>query len=76
MVDLCIDLSGPNQRYLAELPVDPDSSGSFNYEADCSTLNDYNTSYFIFRTANNRVTVTAPNAEDPGDGAPTISITR
>ena len=79
--DLCASLSGTGpgsseQRYLAELPVDPDPNLSFNYDEDCTTLTDYNTGYFILRTANNRVTVTAPNSEDPGGGAPTISITR
>ncbi|MCH8821351.1 prepilin-type N-terminal cleavage/methylation domain-containing protein [Patescibacteria group bacterium] len=79
--DLCGSLSGKGmgsseQRYLAELPVDPDPNLGFNYDEDCTTLTDYNTGYFILRTANNRITVSAPNAEDPGGGAPTISITR
>ena len=82
--DLCASLSGvgagsSEQRYLAELPVDPNPNsppGPFNYESDCTSIDDYNTGYFIFRTANNRITVSAPNAEDPGGGAPTISITR
>ena len=76
-MDICGDflaegIVGPDQRYLAELPVDPDPNLGFSY-TDCDT---YNTGYFIERTANNRVTVSAPNAEDPGDGAPTITITR
>ncbi len=71
--DICDDLVGADQRYLAEMPVDPDPNISFDF-INCSS---YNSGYTIVRTANNRVTVTAPNAEDPGGGtAPTISITR
>jgi len=70
--DICGDIVGATQRYLAEMPVDPLPGGGFSY-TDCTT---YTTGYFILRTANNRITVSAPSAEDPGDGAPTISITR
>jgi prepilin-type N-terminal cleavage/methylation domain-containing protein len=70
--DICSDLVGSTQRYLAELPIDPDPNITFTN--DCS--GSYDTGYEISRSASNRVTVTAPNAEDPGDGAPTISVTR
>lgn len=60
-----IDLSTltTNERYLVSLPVDP----------GCPTGCDANGSgYNIFRTTNNRITVTAPKAELGS----TISVTR
>ena len=71
--DICDDLVGVDQRYLAKMPTDPLPPQNTYYFNSCS---DYDTGYTILKTANNRVTVTAPNAEDPGDGAPIISITR
>ena len=72
--DICDDLVGTTQRYLAEMPVDPlpGTPPPFDY----TTCANYNTGYTIRRTANNRVTVSAPNSEDPGDGAPSITVTR
>ena len=69
--DICNDLV-PN--YLAEMAVDPLPGSSFSY-TDCSN---YDSGYTITRNAANRVTVEAPNSEDP-DGGPTgpvIKITR
>ncbi len=50
-----------NEKYLTSLPIDPSSPGVAN-----------GTGYRVLRTANSRVTVSAPNAEQ---GA-TISVTR
>jgi len=62
-IDICSYLVA---TYLAEMPVDP-TAGSYT---DCST---YDTGYSVSRSAtDNRVTVTAPNAEL----SETITITR
>ncbi|MEX0616337.1 MAG: type II secretion system protein [Candidatus Woykebacteria bacterium] len=71
--DICDDLVGATQRYLAEMPVDPDPNDATLQYTDCT---DYNTGYTIRRSANNRVTVSGPLSEDPGGGAPSISVTR
>ena len=57
-----IDLSvlTTSEKYLTSIPFDPSTS----------TTN--STNYFIIKTANNRVTVTAPGAEN----AVTITVTR
>lgn len=71
--DICDDVVGSDQRYLAEMPVDPLPDSGFSF-TDCD---DYDTGYTILKSANNRVTVEAPNAEDPGGGeTPTIKVTR
>lgn len=69
--DICGDLVGATQKYLAEMPADP-NVGSYT---SCST---YDSGYTITRSSNNRVTVSAPNSEDPDGGptGPTISVTR
>ncbi len=63
-------------RYLAELPADPktDAPGPYEFQS-CST---YSSGYTIEETTANRVTVTAPQAEDPDGGGnpPTIKVTR
>ena len=77
-IDLCEDLVGDAQKYLAGLPVDPLPSGSFNFESDCSSLNDYSTGYSVTKSSSTRVTVSAPNSEEPDGGpvGPIISVTR
>jgi type IV pilus assembly protein PilA len=71
--NICSDLV---ERYLAGMPVDPltDAPGPFSYSSCAS----YNSGYTILKTSSNRVTVEAPNAEDPDGGGnpPTIQITR
>ena len=69
--DICGDIV-PN--YLAETPVDPLPGSSFGY-TNCTS---YDSGYSISRNSANRVTVTAPNSEDPDGGGspPTISVTR
>lgn len=63
--DICADLV---PTYIAELPGDPDSTGPF---ADCTVA--YDTEYTIVRSAtDDRVTITAPNAEIETS----ISVTR
>lgn len=69
--DICGDLV---ETYLAEMPVDPLPASSFSY----TTCSSYDSGYTVTRNAANRVTVEAPNSEDP-DGGPTgpvIKITR
>lgn len=58
----CIDLAvlSDNEEYLVELPQDPQNTS----EVD--------TGYNIFKTANGRITVSAPNAESDA----VISVTR
>ena len=77
--DICGRLSGegivgPDQSYLAQMPIDPLPNSGFEY-TDCTN---YDSGYTIVRSSNNRVTVTAPNSEDPdgGPNGPTISVTR
>jgi len=71
--DICSDLV---DRYLAELPSDPDPDAAPAYFFN--TCGDYDSGYTITRTTGNRVTVSAPNSEDPDGGptGPTISVTR
>ena len=69
--DICDNLV---PTYLAEMPVDPLPSSSFDF-TDCST---YDSGYTITKNAANRITVEAPKSEDP-DGGPTgpqIKVTR
>lgn len=63
-IDVCADLV---PTYLAALPFDPSASGA-GY-TDCNT---YNLAYTTSVNANNRVTVSAPDAEL----SETISVTR
>ncbi len=58
LVDLSVLTA--NEKYLVALPSDP------------STATSNSTKYAIFKNANNRVTVTAPSAENSA----TISVTR
>lgn len=60
--DSCIDLAvlTDDETYLSSMPTDPTANG----ENDAG--------YNIFKTANNRITVTAPNAQNEA----TISVTR
>ena len=62
-IDICTDLV---DEFIAAMPVDP-TNGSYT---DCT---DYDTGYTIQKSSggNNRITVTAPSAEDA-----TISVTR
>ncbi len=64
--DLCADLV---QNYIPALPQDP-QVGTGTQITDC--LSPYDTGYTVSRDAGNRVTVTAPNAEN----GETISNTR
>ncbi len=68
--DICLDLA---PTFISQLPVDP-SLGSGG--TDCTAV--YSTGYNISTGLANRVTVSAPNAEDPDGGGspPTISVTR
>ncbi len=70
--DICSDLV---PTYLSALPTDPLPSGGFTYTT-CSSP--YDTGYSVKKNSANRVTVSAPNAEDPnGQGSPpTISVSR
>jgi prepilin-type N-terminal cleavage/methylation domain-containing protein len=63
-IDVCADLV---PLYIAGMPFDPTGSGA--HFTDCT---DYNTGYSTVKDANNRVTISAPNAE-LGE---TISVTR
>lgn len=64
LIDLCASLV---PTYLAEMPFDPTASG-----ASYTSCSDYNTGYQISADTNNRLTVTAPDAELDA----TVSITR
>lgn len=64
--DLCADLV---QNYIPALPQDP-QVGTGTQITDC--LSPYDTGYTVSKDAGNRVTVTAPNAEN----GETISNTR
>ncbi|MDO8488167.1 MAG: type II secretion system protein [bacterium] len=58
--DICADLV---TDYLAALPVDP-LTGTGAAVTDCAGVGGYTTGYFIIKSAtNNRVTVSAPDAE-------------
>lgn len=58
--------------YIPALPVDPDGNDQDGVEAgDCAGA--WNTQYEVGRDANNRVTVSAPNAYD---NTPPIEVTR
>jgi prepilin-type N-terminal cleavage/methylation domain-containing protein len=65
-IDICDELVGTGQTYLAAMPYDPNAAGA--HYTSCS---DYDTGYNI-STANNRVTVAAPSAEVESS----ISVTR
>ena len=58
----CIDLAvlTTNEEYIPQMPQDPQNSSEVS------------AGYNIFKTANNRITVTAPNAENEA----VISVTR
>ena len=64
-IDICSDLVGASQTYLAAMPYDPSDT-----DAHYTSCSDYDTGYNI-STANNRVTVAAPSAE-----IDTIAVTR
>ena len=67
--NICTDLI---TQYMAALPQDPELGG--NNITDCSVGSGYNTGYTVVSSAtDNRVTVTAPNAELPNV---VISVTR
>ncbi len=57
---ISLDVLTTNSKYLVSIPLDPQSASSGG------------TDYFIYRTADNRVTVSAPGAEDNA----TIRVTR
>jgi prepilin-type N-terminal cleavage/methylation domain-containing protein len=56
-------------KYLAALPVDPKTNGGTPVSSPCTAP--YTTHYHVTKAADNRVTVTAPDAENG-----TISVTR
>ena len=65
--DICLNLV-PN--FLPALPADPTKADQSISKTDCAST--YTTGYNISKDTDNRVTITAPSAED---GA-TISVTR
>ena len=66
--------------YLADMPLDPTASEKDTSAQTCDAATGYRTGYTVVTNNANRITVTAPSAEDddtgPGGGAPTISVTR
>jgi len=68
-VDLCAVLVSD---FIADLPMDPTAGTVAPDGANCAAATSYSTGYQISTTADNRITVAAPNAE--GDDA--ISVTR
>jgi len=70
--DICSDIA---PDYLAETPIDPLPGGNFSSDPACLS---YDSGYSITKNAANRVTVSAPNSEDPDGGGspPAISVTR
>lgn len=73
-VDIC-DCIVPD--YLGSMPVDP-TTGVEPTTRPCSATGEtgYDTGYKISRVTEGRITISAPDADDEGTGAPTISVSR
>ncbi|MBC7581926.1 type II secretion system protein [Aeromicrobium sp.] len=72
-----INLCDVVPTYLADLPMDPDSTVTGSFSTGASTpcnvaTTSYDTGYEIAKTANGRFTLSAPSAE----GGSTINVTR
>jgi prepilin-type N-terminal cleavage/methylation domain-containing protein len=74
-VNLCAEVVS---NYLAALPGDPkDGVNTPLNETTCGTAGiTYDTHYEIYKGNNNRITVTAPGAEQIGAATPIIAVTR
>jgi prepilin-type N-terminal cleavage/methylation domain-containing protein len=73
-VNICTDIVS---NYLAALPGDPkDGVNTPLDETACAAAEEYDTTYEIYKGNNNRITVTAPGAEQIGAATPIIAVTR
>ncbi|MDO8516142.1 MAG: type II secretion system protein [bacterium] len=70
-VDICAILV---TTYMTSLPSDPTAANGGAAISDCASA--YETDYTVARDANNRLTVSAPNATAASELSQTISITR